>query len=137
MGSFSDYTENNVLDHLTGKTAFTMPTAYIALSTTDPTDDASGISEPDSTGGYARITTSGSDWDAASGGATANATVLSFPVSTEAWSTDETDLAYFAVYDALSGGNMLGHGSLTTPMAVDTDGITLSFAIGDLDWTLT
>ncbi|KKL18933.1 hypothetical protein LCGC14_2470590, partial [marine sediment metagenome] len=74
-GSFNDYTENKVLDHIVGKTSFTMPTAYVGLSTADPLDDASGLAEP-SGNNYARVTTSGSDWDAAASGATANAAAL-------------------------------------------------------------
>lgn len=134
-GSYSDYTEDKFLDHITGKTSFTKPTAYIGLSTADPTDDASGNAEPTSTGGYTRITTSGSDWDAASGGATANATALSFPISTGAWSTGASNLTHFALWDAVSGGNMLAHADLGTPRAVNAADIILRFAIGDLDLT--
>ena len=137
MGSFSDYTEDKVLDHIVGKTSFTMPTAYIALSTADPTDDASGLAEPDGTGSYARITTSGSDWDASSGGATANAAALTFPTSTAAWSTGASNLTHFALFDASSAGNMLAHGTLAVARAVNSADIILEFAIGDLDITLT
>ena len=136
-GSFSDYAENKQIDHITGKTAFTKPTAYIGLSIADPLDDGSGNAEPDGTGSYARITTSGSDWDAANGGATANATALSFPISTAAWSTGANNLTHFGVWDAASAGNLLFHADLTTPRAVNAADIILRFAIGDLDVTQT
>jgi len=137
MGSFGDYAENKILDHITGKTSFTKPTAFIGLSTADPADDGSGLAEPTiPTGGYARIETEGADWDAAAAGAVANAAALAFPISTDAWSTGETPLTHFAIFDAASGGNMLAHGALDTPRTVDAAGITLSFAIGELDITL-
>ena len=137
MGSFGDYAENKVLDHIVGKTSFTMPTAYIGLKTADPTDDNSGGTEPTiDTGGYARIVTAGANWNAASGGATDNATALAFAESTAAWSTGATALTHFIIMDAASGGNMLAHGTLTTARTVDAAGITLEFAIGELDITL-
>ena len=130
-GSFSDYTEDKVLDHLVGKTSFTMPTAYIGLSTADPLDDASGNAEP-SGNNYSRVTTDGDDWDASSGGATANAAALTFPEASGSWGT----ITHFAIWDAATVGNMLAHGDLTASKAIGI-GDTASFAIGDLDITLT
>jgi len=135
-GTLSDYAEDKINDHLSGKTSFTMPTVYIGLSTANPTDDESGWAEPDATGGYTRITTAGSDWDASSGGATANATALSFPISTAAWSTGANNLTYFAAWDAITAGNMLWAADLTTPRTVNAADIILRFAIGDLDRTI-
>ena len=135
-GTLSDYAEDELLDHITGKGSYTMPTVYIGVSTADPTDDESGWAEPDGTGGYTRITTSASDWDAASGGATANATALSFPISTAAWSTGANNLTHFAAWDASTAGNMLWAADLTDARAVNAADIILRFAIGDLDLTL-
>lgn len=129
-GSFSDYLEDKILDHIVGKTSFTMPTAYVAASTADPTDDASGIAEP-SGDGYARVTTSGATWNASSGGATSNAAAISFPTATGDWGT----ITHFALYDAATNGNMLAHGDLDTEQAISTNQI-LRFAAGDLDITL-
>ena len=129
MGSFSDYTENKVLDHITGKASFTKPTIYVAYSTADPLDDNSGIAEPVGNG-YARVTTSGSDWDVASGGATANATAITFPEASGAQGT----ITHFAAFDASSGGNQLWHGTLDASRVI-TSGITPRFAIGELDIT--
>lgn len=53
MGSLSDYSENELLDHLCNA-AYTPPaTVYLGFSTADPTDDASGIAEP-AGGNYGR-----------------------------------------------------------------------------------
>lgn len=137
MGSFADFWENEVLDHLFMKGSYTMPTnLWVGLSTADPTDDASGLAEPDGTGSYARIETAGADWDAAAAGATANATILAFAESTAAWSTGATPLTHFGVFDALSGGNMVAYGSLSISRKVEAAGVVLRFPIGELDVTL-
>ncbi|MBN2315450.1 MAG: hypothetical protein JXM79_16085 [Sedimentisphaerales bacterium] len=57
MGSFSDYWEDKILDHIFGKVNYTPPTIYVALSTSDPLDDASGLTEPTGNA-YARVETS-------------------------------------------------------------------------------
>ncbi len=130
MGSLSDYAENKILDHLMGKAAYTMPTVYVALSTADPLDTGAGVAEP-SGNGYARQATAGADWNAAASGAIDNANAIAFAQATGSWGT----LTHFALYDALTGGNMIGHGTLTTSKAV-TNGDTVSFAAGALDATL-
>lgn len=130
MGSFSDLWENEILDHLFGKGSYTPPTIYIGLSTADPGDDGSGLSEP-SGDGYARVLTSGSDWNAASGGQLDNANDITFPEATGSWGT----MTHFALFDAASGGNMLAHGSLSASKAIG-GGDTAKFAAGDLDVSL-
>lgn len=130
MGSFSDYLEKKILDDLFGKSAYTPPTIYIALSTADPTDAGTGLAEP-SGNNYSRKQTAASDWNAATGTAptvTDNATALSFPQASGSWGT----ISHFALFDNSSGGNMLAHGALTTPKAIGS-GDTAQFAIGDLD----
>lgn len=136
MGTFGDYAENKILELIVGKTAFATPTCYIGLKTADPTDDNSGGTEPtDPTGGYTRKATAGGDWNAAAAGAIDNGNALSFAVSTAAWSTGATPLTHFILMDASTGGNMLGHGTLTTSRTVNASGITLTFNAGDLDLT--
>ena len=130
MGSFANYLELKLLDHIVGKTSYTMPTTYIGLSTVDPADDASGLAEP-SGGSYARVATAGGDWNAAASGAIDNANVITFPTASGAWGT----VTHFALFDAISGGNMLAHGSLAVEKAI-TSGDTASFAAGALDITL-
>ena len=125
MGSFSDYLENKILDHVVGKTAYTMPTVWVGLSRADPLDDASGLDEP-SEHGYARVETAGADWNAASGGATSNANAITFPqASGGSWG----ELTHFALFDAATGGNMLPHGTLSASKTIE-DGDTASFAAG-------
>jgi len=130
MGSFADYWEDEILDHLFGKGAYTPPTIYIGLSTVDPADDASGLAEP-SGNGYARVTTAAADWNASSSGALANANAITFPEASGSWGT----ITHFALFDAASAGNMLAHGALGTSKAIGS-GDTAEFAVGDIDVTL-
>lgn len=130
MGSFADYWENEILDHLFGKGSYTPPVIYVGLSTTDPTDDASGLAEP-SGNSYARVATSGADWNTASGGTIDNANEISFPQASGSWGT----LTHFALFDAASGGNMLAHGSLSISKTISS-GDTAKFSAGDLDVSL-
>jgi hypothetical protein len=133
MGSFSDFLENELLDHVFGDASYTAPgTLYVGLSSTDPLDDGSGITEPVG-GSYARVakTNNLTNWPAASGGAKSNGTAITFATATASWGT----VGYFFISDALTGGNMLGHAALTTSKTIDS-GDTASFAIGELDITL-
>ncbi len=129
MGSFSNYLENKVLDHIFKTASFTVPTnIYVALSTADPLDTFAGIAEPVGNA-YARVVCN--TWDAASGGATANTGAVTFVAASGSWGT----ITHFALYDAITGGNGLAHGSLTTSKAITT-GDTPRFAAGDIDVTL-
>lgn len=123
--SKTDYMENAVLAHTLGKTAYTMPTAYVGLFTAAPTDTTAGT---EVTGGsYARVTTAGADWTVPSGGTASNANAITFPTATGSWGT----VTHFGIFDASSGGNLLRYGTLTTSRAVGT-GEVISFAAGAL-----
>ena len=133
MGSLGNFLENELLDHVWGNAAYSAPaTIYVGLSTADPLDDGSGIAEP-AGGSYARVavTNNATNWPAASGGAKSNGTAVTFPKATAGWGV----VTHFFCSDLATGGNMLGHGSLTASKTVDS-GDTISFPIGDLDITL-
>jgi hypothetical protein len=130
MGSFSDFWEVEILDHIFGKGSYTPPThIYVALSTADPTDSGGSIAEPGSN--YARKSTDPADWDAAVSGALDNANAITFVEATGNWG----HLTHFALFDHASAGNMLAHGTLGTAKDIDS-GDTVSFAAGDLDVSL-
>ena len=132
MGSFADFIEDAFLDHLVGKTAYTMPTAYVGLFTTAPTDAGGGVEV--SGGSYVRQSTIGDDWNASSGGSISNVNDITFPEATADWGT----VTHFALFDASSGGNMLAWGALTTSKTIETGEIA-KFAgatPGDLVLTL-
>lgn len=130
MGGFSDYWENEILDHIFSKGNYTPPTIYVGLSTADPADDGSGLSEP-SDNGYARVATSSSDWNVASGGAVTNANDIIFPKATGSWGT----ISHFALFDAATGGNMLAHGSLSEPIEINSPNMA-KIATGSISVTL-
>ncbi len=131
MSGFSDYLEDEILDHIFEGSAFTGPSKYIALCTVAVTDTNTGssITEP-TDAGYARKVMA--TWDVSSGGATENTNPIIFPQATASWGT----ILDFAICDALTVGNVLCYGSLTISKSV-ASGDTPKFATGDLDITLT
>ena len=121
-GNLSNYLENKILDHFLGTTAYTKPTTvYVALYTAAPSDAGGGT---EATGGsYARQV---STFSAASGGATSNATNVDFA------SMPASTIVAIGVHDALTAGNLLVWGTLSSNKALDA-GDTLRIATGDLD----
>ena len=130
MGSFSDYWEDKILNHIFGKNNYTPPIIYVALSTADPLDDGSGLAEPGGNA-YSRVETSASDWNAASVGSLGNANDIIFPKATGSWGT----ITHFALFDAETNGNLLAYGALSQSKAVDSS-YTAIFDAGDLNISL-
>ncbi|OHB77102.1 MAG: hypothetical protein A2Z25_11865 [Planctomycetes bacterium RBG_16_55_9] len=130
MGGFSNYWEDKILDYVFSKGSYTPPTIHVALSTEDPLDDASGFSEPTGNS-YARVETSSSDWNTASGGILNNAGDVIFPKTTGSWGT----VTHFALFDAATGGNMLAYGALSQPITIESS-YTALFDAGDLNISL-
>lgn len=128
MSQLSNFLENAVINHLVRNTAYSpVATLYVALFNTNPNDDASGTEV--SGGGYARqVITFG----VASGGAVENDNVPTWTASGASFGT----VAYFAIFDALTSGNML-HYAAVTPAVVRPDGSTTNMQVGDvtLDFT--
>jgi len=133
VGSAALYSENKMLEHLVGKNSFTMPaTPFLALFTVAPTaEDGTGGTEA-SAGNYARITCPGTNWGAAADGAIANSAAVEFA---ECSGTNWGTINGFALFDAVTVGNMLIWGEITTPKDINI-GDTAKFAIGELDVTL-
>lgn len=130
MGSFADYWENKILDYIFSKNSYTQPTIYVGLSTSDPLDDATGLAEPNGNA-YARVQTSASDWNTASGGSLDNVNDITFPQATGTWGT----ITHFVLFDAATSGNILAHGALSQSKTIDS-GDTAKFETGDLDISL-
>jgi len=102
-------------------------TLYVALSTTTPSADGSGVTEP-SGGGYARLAVT---MGAASGrdGLRENTGAIQFAPSGADWGSINTAV----LYDALSGGNAVAYDEdIGGPFNL-VDGSTLDFGIGDID----
>lgn len=126
MSSFTDFLENELLDHVFNAAAFASPASvHLALFTAAPTDAGGGTEVTG--GGYARVALS---FGVAAGGAIANDAAASFTASGAAFGT----VVAVGIFDAASGGNMLAWDAITS--AVVNDGDTIEFAIGDIDITL-
>lgn len=129
----STYAANKILEHQVGKTAWTMPTAYLALSSTTPTAAGTNVTEP-SGGSYARVATSGATWGTASAGSLTTANAITFTAATADWVAG-ANLTYGLLYDAVTAGNLIGFGVLTVAKNV-LNGDTASIAAGQLTITL-
>lgn len=113
--------ENLILDHIFNTSAFSVPAAApaVALSRADPTEDGSGLDEPNAGSGYARVQTAAADWSAASAGSLHNDNVISFGTATggaQGWG----NITHFALYGSATGepGTMYYHGTLSSSKTV-------------------
>lgn len=136
-GSFSDFLELELLDHVFGAAAYSAPaTLYVALYTVAPSDSGGGTEV--STGvwtNYARVavTNNATNFPAASGGAKANGTAIDFGTATISGTAPV--VVAVGILDASSAGNLLAWADLTANKTIDNSD-AVSFAIGDLDITL-
>lgn len=128
----STYNANKLLEVQVGKTAYTTPTVYLAMSSTAPTLAGTNVTEP-SGGAYARVATTGL-WGTAAAGSITNSGAITFPSATADWLA-AANLTYGVLYDALTAGNCLGYGVLTVPKNV-LNGDTASIAIGGVTITI-
>lgn len=107
-----------------------LPTAvYLGLSTTEPSIDGTGVSEPSSNVGYERVqlTTLSEPSD----GAITNSSDISFVESIGDWGT----VAYFVIYDAETDGNLLMYEALSTSRSVE-EGTIVTVKSGGLNLVL-
>lgn len=120
----TDYLENAVLNHTLRNVPYTPPTTIYLAAFTSPTTDAGGGTEV-AGNGYARQAVT---FGAPSGGAVANTNIVTFPVASPAgWGT----VTHAAVFDSLTGGNMLRHGALTAAKTINA-GDALTFQVGQV-----
>ena len=115
--AMSDFLESTILDMVLNSVAYAEPASvYIALFTTLQNDAGTAGVEV-SGGGYARqqvtagFTISGT---ATRAGLTSE---VSFPTATASWGT----IVGIGIYDAVTGGNLLYHGSLTSSKTINLD----------------
>lgn len=111
MSAASDYTENLSLKWLLTANAATRPTTwYVSLHTTATTDAGGGT---EVTGGsYARQSAA---FTVTNDTAATSANIL-FPTATADWGT----ITHVAIWDSLSGGNMLFHGAASSSKLIQT-----------------
>jgi hypothetical protein len=127
MAAMSNYLENALINATLRNTTYTSPsTVYVGLFLTDPTDAGSGTEVSGSS--YARKAMT---FGAPSNGASVNSAAVEFDQATGNWGT----IPFFAIFDALTSGNMLYHGALTASKTIET-GDVFKFATSSVSVTL-
>jgi hypothetical protein len=105
--SISNYAELKILEHTTGKTAWTIPTdVYVKLHTGDAGEDGTSNAASEATRKVA-------SWAAASSGSIATDATAEWTnvAATETYS-------HWSLWDALTSGNCLWTGALSSSAAV-------------------
>lgn len=127
MAAMSNYLENALLNAVLRNTSYTSPsTVFVALYTDNPGEGGTGTEV--SGGSYARVA---GTFGAPSDGVSTNSSAIEFAQATGSWGT----VSHMALYDAITSGNMLFYGSLTTSKAIESGDI-FKFASGQLSVTL-
>ena len=131
MSSFTDFTENLVLNWLFTNNSATRPTAwFVGLFTAAPSDTGGGTEV--SGNGYARVATGTISVTGTTTTAT-NAAVIEFaPADGGDWG----NITHAAIFDASTSGNMLAWAELTTARTIN-DGDVFRVPAGSLTITLT
>jgi hypothetical protein len=140
MSAMSNYLENKIIDHVFRGVSFSMPTnLYVALYTAAPSDAVGGTEVAGSNYARAGLAPSIANWAATNGATlttnpssgtgatTSNNVAIPFNVPSGSWGT----VTHFAVFDSLSGGNMLFWGALSASKLIQS-GDTVSIPISQL-----
>jgi hypothetical protein len=135
MSAASNYLENQVLNHVLTTTPYNVSgmTRYIGLFTNVSTNaaanlEAGTLTDEVSGGSYARKTVT---FAAASSGTSSTNATVTFDTATGNWGT----ITHVAVMDALTSGNVLFWGAVTTPKTIET-GDTFQVSSGNLTVSL-
>jgi len=128
MAGCSTYLSHALLNQVFRNVAYTPPTTvYAALYTSDPGPDDTG--QEVSGNGYARVpVTFGEPADRA----IKNIERVEFPEATGSWGT----VAYLAIKDAETGGNLLAYGAIENPKTIEA-GDQVIFKEGNITISLT
>ncbi len=127
--SRSNYSEVKVLDHEFGGAAYTQPAAhYVKLHLGDPGEDCTANPATEVT---RKVVT----WNAASspGGTKTSASQVQWTSYATISGGTET-LTHFSIWDAVTSGNPLRSGALTTPVPIASGG-TVTAAAGAITLT--
>lgn len=131
MPGLGNAVELKVLEHIVGKTSYTMPSGLLLALTTvavAETDTGATITRATYTG-YADKSVAGSDWGTAAAGAIANVNPITFAACTGSTST----IIGFALLSA-AGGDVIIFGTLAS-LVVSTTQTPVNFAAGALSAT--
>jgi len=119
--SGANYIEDALLDHVTGKTAYTGGGLYVGLCTAVTDAETPSFTEVTG-GGYARQSVPASSWGASSDGTTTTTADIQFPVATASYGTvSHILLASGTGAENSGGGNVVLIQELGTHKTVDTN----------------
>lgn len=129
MGSFTDFLEDAIADHIFMNNAYTSPTALgVALGTV--ASETGAFTEVANSNAYARVSvTSEASWNAAASRSITHSGSITFPTASGSWGTPDV----WGIFDstAYGGGDLLAYGDITSPSAIDNND-TPSFAAGEI-----
>lgn len=115
MSSFSNYTENGVLNHLFKAVNFPSPSLYMGLFQSDAgleSNEIASAAEVVDASSYARVNINDfGGFSTSVAGQTSNTQDLDFNVALTDWGT----VTHTAILDAATGGNVIAWGPLTNP----------------------
>ena len=114
----SAYLKDELLNHLLRNDQMVSPSVvYLALFTSDPTEDATGIEV--SGGSYSRQTIT---FASPASGISLSSAQVTFPVATFTWG----EITHGAIFDSQAGGNMLFFAEFPSPKTIQaTDQLVL------------
>lgn len=112
MGSLSNYSENELLDHIFNAAYSPVATVYLAISTADIGEAGSGLAEPLTANAYARKAIS---FAAAASRKVTQTGAVTFDTATDSWGT----ITHWGIYDSgtRAAGNCLAYGAFTSSFA--------------------
>jgi hypothetical protein len=133
---YSTYLATAQLNWLAGSTFPTAPAnLYVTIHSATPGDTGSAANITNTiTGSANRILLAQSNLAAvaaASGGGYERITAAVLTITAASVNGSATTATHFAVWDAITGGNLLLHDALTASVIIDT-GAEVKFPIGDL-----
>lgn len=99
---------------------------YVALYTSDPSEDGSGTEATYTSYARQSVARSSVGWSV-SGNQVNNAGIITFPVSTG----NSNTITHFGILTDLTSGDLVGSGALTSSLLVET-GDTPKFNVGDI-----
>lgn len=110
---------NRILEAMGGRSSMISGSIYLGLSTTAPSRNGTGYTEPPASNGYKRVLlgmngqSSSYKMAAASAGGIKNYDTVYFPEATGSWGT----CTHYLLFDKDTDGNLLAYGALTDPIA--------------------
>jgi hypothetical protein len=128
---------NKILEGMAGRSSIFGSSIYLGLSTTAPSRNGTGFTEPSTSNGYKRVLlgmngqSTSYKMGTASAGGIKNSETVYFPEATGSWGT----CTYYLLFDAQTNGNLLAYGTLTDSIT-PTNGTVPLIRTEELQMTL-